>query len=149
MKNYAFHLAQKDIPIRMLRMAMVIGTIGKAEVNFMGVILGELDGFVNGSLWSRARGKAEEQKSQPDADHPGTAQSGEHSKIRGDQREHEQGKSLIKILKCRSNIRSRADKSHHKPNHAAKSGQTAGENGEIAKDVQSAREATRLKDSFS
>ena len=35
MKNYAFHLAQGDISIRMLRMAMVIGTIGKAEVNFM------------------------------------------------------------------------------------------------------------------
>ena len=49
MKNYAFHLAQGDISIRiMLRMAMVIGTIGKAEVNFMSVILGRGGRFVNG-----------------------------------------------------------------------------------------------------
>lgn len=39
MKNYAFHLAQGDISIRIMRMAMVIGTIGKAEVNFIVVIL--------------------------------------------------------------------------------------------------------------
>ncbi|MBL8063263.1 MAG: hypothetical protein JNK32_09610 [Anaerolineales bacterium] len=48
MKNYAFHLAQGDISIRIMRMAMVIGTIGKAEVYFMGVILGQRHGFVNG-----------------------------------------------------------------------------------------------------
>ena len=45
MKNYTFHLAQGDISIRnvlcIMRMAMVIGTIGKAEVYFMGVILGQ------------------------------------------------------------------------------------------------------------
>ena len=42
MKNYAFHLAQGDISIRIMRMAMVIGTIGKADVNFMGVILQQI-----------------------------------------------------------------------------------------------------------
>jgi len=36
MKNYAFHLVQGDISIRiMLGMAMVIGTIGKAGLKFM------------------------------------------------------------------------------------------------------------------
>ena len=48
MKNYAFHLAQGNISICIVRMAMVIGTIGKAEVNFMGVILGRGGRFVNG-----------------------------------------------------------------------------------------------------
>jgi hypothetical protein len=48
MKNYAFHLAQRDISIRMLRMAMVIGTIGKAEVNFMGGILQQILQFCEG-----------------------------------------------------------------------------------------------------
>jgi hypothetical protein len=48
MKNYAFHLAQGDISIRMLRMAMVIGTIGKAEVNFMGGILQQILQFCEG-----------------------------------------------------------------------------------------------------
>jgi hypothetical protein len=51
MKNYAFHLAQGDISIRIMRMAMVIGTIGKAEVYFMGVILGQRHRFVNGVLF--------------------------------------------------------------------------------------------------
>lgn len=50
MKNYAFHLAQQDISIRIGRMAMVIGTIGKAEVYFMGVILGRGGCFVNGGF---------------------------------------------------------------------------------------------------
>ncbi len=31
----------------MLRMAMVIATIGKAGLNFMGAIVGERDAFVN------------------------------------------------------------------------------------------------------
>jgi hypothetical protein len=34
----------------MLRMAMVIATIGKAGLKFMRVILGERGGFVNGGL---------------------------------------------------------------------------------------------------
>ncbi len=51
MKNYAFHLAQGDISIRIGRMAMVIGTIGKADVYFMGVILGMRGHFVNGGFW--------------------------------------------------------------------------------------------------
>ncbi|MBK6792008.1 MAG: hypothetical protein IPG80_05575 [Anaerolineales bacterium] len=50
MKNYAFHLAQGDISIRIMRMAMVIGTIGKADVYFMGVILGMRGYFVNGGF---------------------------------------------------------------------------------------------------
>lgn len=36
------------------RMAMVIGTIGKAEVYFMGVILGRGGCFVNGGFLSHA-----------------------------------------------------------------------------------------------
>lgn len=50
MKNYAFHLAQGDISIRIMRMAMVIGTIGKAEVNFMGVILQQIHQFCEGRI---------------------------------------------------------------------------------------------------
>jgi len=45
-------LAQGDISIRIMlcimRMAMVSVTIGKAEVNFMSVILGRGERFVNG-----------------------------------------------------------------------------------------------------
>ena len=47
MKNYAFHSTQQDISIRM---AMVIGTIGKAEVNFMGVILQQILQFCEGRI---------------------------------------------------------------------------------------------------
>ena len=50
MKNYAFHLAQGDISIRIMRMAMVIGTIGKADVNFMGVILQQILQFCEGRI---------------------------------------------------------------------------------------------------
>ncbi|MBK9778728.1 MAG: hypothetical protein IPP55_01540 [Anaerolineales bacterium] len=55
MKNYAFHLAQGDISIRIMRMAMVIGTIGKADVYFMDVILGMRGYFVNGGFGKNRR----------------------------------------------------------------------------------------------
>jgi hypothetical protein len=42
-------LAQQNISIRIVRMAMVIGTIGEAGLNFMCVILGQRGGFVNGA----------------------------------------------------------------------------------------------------
>jgi hypothetical protein len=63
MKNYAFHLAQGDISICIMRMAMVtpalapgasVGTIGKADVYFMVVILGRGGCFVNGGFWFHA-----------------------------------------------------------------------------------------------
>lgn len=64
MKNYAFHLAQGDISIRIGRMAMVIGTIGKAEVNFMVVILGMHRRFVNSGFWFHALSDEKEDQHQ-------------------------------------------------------------------------------------
>ncbi|MBK7448167.1 MAG: hypothetical protein IPJ47_01590 [Anaerolineales bacterium] len=58
MKNYAFHLAQGDISIRnvlCMRMAMVIGTIGKADLYFMDVILGMRGCFVNSGFGKNRR----------------------------------------------------------------------------------------------
>lgn len=57
-------MAQEDISIRIMLcmdINMVIGTIGKAEVNFMGVILGRGGRFVNGGFRFHALGNEKEE----------------------------------------------------------------------------------------